>query len=67
MEVTKQQKIAVLKSIQEDLLKSFGLAKATETGVVAEKRLRIEAAKTNLQRLHADCDMLLKYYANVAK
>lgn len=67
MLVSKEQKIAVLKSIQDDLLEQFKFAKSTETKVVAAERLKIEAAKDNLQKLHADCDMLLKFYANVAK
>lgn len=65
MLITKEQKIEVLKSIQNDLLAQFRFAKSKETSVVAAERLKIEAAKANLEKLHADCDQLLKWYANV--
>lgn len=67
MEITKEQKIAVLKSIQNDLLSQFRFAKSVETKASCQERLKIEASKTNLQKLHADVDMLLKFYANVAR
>ncbi len=65
MLISKEQKIAVLKSIQNDLLDQFKFAKSRETQLIAADRLKIEAAKTNLEKLHADCDKLLKWYANV--
>lgn len=67
MEVTKQQKIAILKEIQNDLLAQFKFAKSVETKSTCQERLKIESSKTNLQKLHADVDMLLKFYANVAR
>lgn len=67
MEITKEQKIAVLKSIQNDLLAQFAFAKSVETKSTCQERLKIESSKTNLQKLHADCDMLLKFYANVSR
>lgn len=65
MLITKEQKIEVLKSIQNDLLNQFKFAKSKETSVVAGERLKIEAAKSNLERLHADCDKLIKWYVNI--
>ena len=65
MEIIKEQKIAVLKSIQDDLLAQFKFAKSTETNVVAGERLKIEAAKSNLERMHSDLDRLIKWYVNV--
>ena len=67
MFITKEQKISVLKQIQADLLSKYELAKSVETRATCAERLKIEAAKDNLQKLHADCDMLLKFYANVAE
>jgi hypothetical protein len=67
MLITKEQKIAVLKSVQDDLLSTFKLAKSTETNAIADDRLKIEKVKENLQQLHENVDRLIKWYVNFKK
>ena len=67
MLITKELKIAVLKSVQDDLLSTFKLAKSTETNAIADDRLKIEKVKENLQQLHENVDRLIKWYVNFKK
>ncbi len=67
MVVSKEQKIAVLQAVQQDLLDQFKIAKSTETKVTAGARLKIENVKSELEKLHSGCTKLIEWYSMVKK